>query len=443
MFDRLKSKISDLSPNLQQIIANTLWLVAGRIFRLAINFIVVAWMARYLGADQFGTLNYGIALIGIFGNTAQLGLHQFIVRDLVNDLENRSKILGTAFALQLMSGVASFLAISCTIFLLKPDDPLSRMIVIIMSCSLLFQNFEIIDSWFQSQVKLKYSVIASNIAFVIVALVRIVLIYNQAPFIAFAFTVLLESVLSITNCVIAYQRTGEKIQNWRPDWVYGKQLLATSWPLAFSNLSVMVYIYIDQIMLGQLADFRAVGIYAVAVKLSENWVFLMLYITRSFTPYIIEGNKISEKVYYERLQKLCNLLVLIFYIVAVPLTFFATPLIVAVFGQNYAAAGVVLSIHIWSSIWYCFGNVKEVWIVTEELTKFAFVTNFTGAIANILLNLLLIPIYQEVGSAIATVISYSLTVYGMCFLYPPARKFGWVMTKALGLNILTQLKKTS
>ena len=236
MFDRLKNKISDLSPNLQQIIANMLWLVAGRIFRLAINFIVVAWMARYLGADQFGTLNYGIALIGIFGNTAQLGLHQFIVRDLVNDLGNRSKILGTAFAIQLISGVISFLAIICTIFLLKPDDPLSRTIVTIMSCSLLFQNFEIIDSWFQSQVKLKYSVIASNTAFVIVALVRIALIYNQAPFIAFAFTALMESVLSIISCIIVYQKTGEKIQNWRPDWAYGKQLLAISWPLAFSNL---------------------------------------------------------------------------------------------------------------------------------------------------------------------------------------------------------------
>ena len=443
MFDRLKNKISNISPNLQQIIANMLWLIAGRIFRLVINFTVVAWMARYLGADQFGTLNYGIALVGIFGNTAQLGLHQFIVRDLVNDLANRSKILGTAFAIQLISGVVSFLAIFGTIFLLKPEDQLSRTIVTIMSYSLLFQNFEIIDSWFQSQVKLKYSVIASNVAFVIVALIRIVLIHNQAPFFAFAFAVLLESILSISNCIIAYQKTGEKIQNWRPDWVYGKQLLTISWPLAFSNLSVMVYIYIDQIMLGQLADFRAVGMYAVAVKLSENWVFLVLYITRSFTPYIIEGKKISEKIYYDRLQNLCNLLVLIFYLVAIPLTFFATPLIVIIFGQGYAGAGIVLSIHIWSSIWYCFGNVKEVWIATEELTKFAFITNLIGAIINVLLNLLLIPIYQEVGSAIATVISYSLTVYGMCFIYPPARKFGWVMTKALGLNILTKLKKAA
>lgn len=443
MLKRISTSIKNINPNIRNIIANMLWLSAGRIFRVAIAFVVVAWMARYLGADKFGTLNYGFALVGIFANTARLGLHHFIVRDTVNEPENRSIILGTAFFLQLISGFISFIAIGCTIFLLRPDDPLSRMIIMIMSGSLLFQNFEVIDSWFQSQVQSKHSVIASNVAFLMMTVVRIILLQTQAPFITFAIVVLVENILLTINYIIAYQKTGEKIQNWRANWTYAKKILKVSWPLIFSDLSVMVYIYIDQIMIGQLSDFRAVGIYAVAVKLSENWVFLVLFITRSFTPHIIEGKKISEKVYYQRLQNLCNLLALVFYGVAIPLTFFSTPLIVLFFGPNYAASGFVLSIHIWSSIWYCFGNVKEIWIATEELTKFAFITNFTGAIMNILLNLVLIPLYQEIGAAIATVISYSLTVYGMCFIYPPARKFGWVMTKALGLNILTHMKRQS
>ncbi len=441
MLSKLKVAVKNISPNIRNIITNLLWLVAGRIFRVTIGFVIVAWMARYLGAEQFGTLNYGFALVGIFANTSRLGLHHFIVRDSVNEPANRSTILGTAFFLQLISGFISFIAIVCTIFLLRPNDPLSRIIIIIMSASLLFQNFEVIDSWFQSQVQSKYSVIASNIAFLIMTLVRVVLLQTQAPFITFAIIVLIESILSTINYIIAYQRSGEKIQNWRANWIYAKKILKVSWPLIFSDLSVMVYIYIDQIMLGQLADFKSVGIYAVAVKLSENWVFLVLFITRSFTPYIIEGKKISEQVYYERLQKLCNLLALLFYSVAIPLAFFSTPLIVLIFGSGYTASGLVLSIHIWSSIWYCFGNVKEVWIATEELTVFAFAANFTGAIMNVVLNFWLIPIYQEVGSAIATVISYSFTVYVICFIYPPSRKFGSIMTRALGLNILTQLKR--
>jgi PST family polysaccharide transporter len=60
---------------------------------------------------------------------------------------------------------------------------------------------------------------------------------------------------------------------------------------------------------------------------------------------------------------------------------------------------------------------------------------------NIVLNLWLIPKYQGLGAAIATVISYAFADYVMCFIYPPARKFGLIMTKAIGLNGISMLVK--
>ena len=438
MLNKLNTKIKDLSPNIRNIIANMGWLVGGRILRVIISLFIVAWMARYLGTEGFGTLNYSIALISIFANVAEMGLTHFVVRDAINEPERRYEILGTAFILRLFSGIASFLLVIAGIFWLRPDDPAIRTIVIIMSSSLLFQNFSAIDAWFSSQVQSKYTVVASNVSFILMTLVRVGLLVSNAPLLAFAFTVLAEDILSTINLVIAYQKTGQKIQNWRVNWLRATNLLRVSWPLIFSNLSVMIYLYVDQIMLGQLATAKAVGIYAVAVKISENWGFLVLTITRSVTPHIIEAKKISEQLYYQRLQNICNLSALIFYIVAISLTFFAQPLIVLLFGREYASAGIVLSIHIWSSIWMFFGNIKQVWVATEELTGFALAASFIGAIINISLNFWLIPIYQEIGAAIATVISYTFTDYIMCFIYRPARKFGWVMTKALALNIFIQ-----
>jgi polysaccharide transporter, PST family len=441
MLSKLKSTIKNLSPNIRKIIVNMGWLVGGRVLRVAVGLFVIAWMARYLGTDGFGTLNYAIALIAIFANLAEMGLAHFVVRDTVNEPSHRYEILGTAFFLKLISGITSFLSIIGVIFWLRPDDPSVRTIVIVMSSSLLLQNFTVIESWFSSQVQSKYTVLGSNIAFIFMTLVRVILIQAQAPLIAFAFVTLAEEILSIINSIIAYQKTGQKIQNWRFSWSRARRLMSVSWPLIFSNLSVMIYLYVDQIMLGQLASASAVGIYAVAVKISENWGFLVLTITRSVTPHIIEAKQVSEELYYQRIQKICNLSALIFYTVAISLTFLSTPLIVLIFGKNYAAAGVVLSIHIWSSIWMFFGNIKQVWIATEELTGFALTASCLGAVINIALNFWLIPIYQEIGAAIATVISYTFTDYVMCFIYPPARKFGLVMTKALALNIFTQVRQ--
>ena len=101
---------------------------------------------------------------------------------------------------------------------------------------------------------------------------------------------------------------------------------------------------------------------------------------------------------------------------------------------------MVLQIHIWSSIRFFFGTIKEVWIATEELTGFALVASFLGAFINILLSLWLIPIHQAVGTAIATVFSYTFTDHVMCLTYQPARKFWRVMTKASALNILIRTK---
>lgn len=444
MLNKLNHKIQNLTPNIQKIIANTSWLVGGKILRSGIAFVVTALMARYLGVAQFGVLNYAFALTAIFANIAQMGLSHFVLRDTVSEPERKYEILGTAVALEFISGFTAFLLMVVTIFLLRPDDPLARTIVIVMSTSLIFQSLsDNIDTWFQSQFQSKYAIVSDQVAFAIATVARIVFIQLQAPLIAFAILVLAESMLSTTNMLIAYQRTGQKIQNWRVNLDRAIDLVKVSWPLIFSSLSVMIYLYVDQIMLGQLADSRSVGIYAVAVKLSENWAFLVLAISRSVAPYIVEGKKISEREYYQRIQKLCNLLALIFYSVAIPLTLFSTPIVILIFGENYAPAGIVLSIHIWSSIWMFFCNVKQIWVATEELTLFSMIASFTGAAMNIALNFWLIPIYKELGAAIATVISYLFADYIMCFIYPPARKFGWIMTKALALNFFVQKKYES
>ncbi|NER50666.1 MAG: hypothetical protein F6J92_29150, partial [Symploca sp. SIO1A3] len=161
-------------------------------------------------------------------------------------------------------------------------------------------------------------------------------------------------------------------------------------------------------------------------------------IVSSAAPSIIAAKKVSETVYYEKIQKLCNFLEIIVYAIAIPMTFLSTFLVVLVFGQDYAPAGGILSIHIWSSLFVFLGYVKNIWIATEELTGFALSASIVGATINILLNIWLIPKYQGIGAAIATVISYGCADYIMCFIYPPARKFGWVMTKAMSLNGITR-----
>jgi PST family polysaccharide transporter len=436
MLKKFLTLSQNLSPNLKKILGNISWLLIERVLRMVIGFFVLAWIARYLGTTQFGLLNYGLAFVDLFGNLAFLGLNQIVVRDLVSEPERKNKILGTAFTLRLIAGVATFLLTNIIIFLLRPEDSLSQTLVLILALRLVFQQIDVIDQFFQSRVEAKYGVWARNTSFIIISVIRVVLLQTGGSLLAFAWTFWAESIIAGIFLVIAYQTTVGKITNWRSELLRAKQMMRVSWPLILSGLAIVVYLRIDQIMLGQLADDQAVGVYSAAVRLSEVWPFMALAIVRSFSPAIISAKQISQELYYQKIQKLSNILTLIVYAIAIPMTFLSQPLVVLVFGQDYAEAGTILSIHIWSSVFVFLGYVKEVWIATEELTKFAFVASSLGAVLNILLNWWLIPLYGAVGAAVATVISYGFTDYVMCFIYPPARPMGWVMTKAMALNKL-------
>ena len=437
MLEKIKTIFQNkFNAEQRKIIVNIGWLASERVFRMAVGFLTLAWTARFLGVEQFGTLNYALAFVAIFSPLAQLASDQITFRDLVNLQKPKENILGTSFLIKSITGVLIFCSAIASILFFQSNDQLVCKLVVIVGGSAFFSGFSVIELWFQSQVDSKYTIWARNSSFILGTLVRIILLEVQAPIELFAWLVVLESFLNSIGFIVVFKLSGHYILGWRFDYEYAQDLIRVSFPLIFSTLAIVVYMRIDQVMLGQLADAKAVGIYSVAVKLSEIWPFASTLIVKSLAPSIISSKHISETIYYEKLQRLCNLQALLVYMIAIPMTFLATPLVKLVFGAEFAPAGIVLAIHVWSSMFLFLGYVKEIWITTEGITWFAFIFTVAGATMNVLLNFILIPPYREVGAAVATVISYGFADYVMCFIYPPARRFGWMMTQAMSLNLL-------
>ena len=438
MLNKLRAVTEKLSPELRKIISNIGWLFADRILRMGVGLIVTAWVARYLGPEDFGLFNYASAFVALFGVLATLGLNQIVVRDIVRDPSKQDETLGTTFLLKLSGAILTVLVTSGVISLVRPNDQLTLAIVAIVAGVTIFDSFNTIDFWFQALVKSKYTVIAKNTAFILVTLLRITLISIKASVVAFAWVLVVESALGAVGLAIAYKAKGQNLLAWRATWQRAKILLWESWPLIISDLAIMIYVRIDQIMLGQLMGDKPVGIYSAAVRIAEIWYFFASAIVNSFTPSIVQAKQESETLYYQKFQKLFNLMVMITFGIAIPMTFLSKFIIVTIFGENYAAAASVLSIYIWSAVFGFFGWAKGIWIVAEGYTLFALISTCTGAAMNILLNFWLIPLYQENGAALASVISYSFTDYVMCLIYPPARKLGWIMTNALTFNLFAR-----
>ena len=426
----IKSRIEE-RKYLQNVLSNTGWLLADRIIRMGVGLFVGVWVARYLGPELFGLFSFAGAFVGLFSAFSTLGLDGIVVRDIIRDSSVKEETLGTCFALKCIGGVATFLIVLGGIALVRPGDSLAYWLVGIISAGMIFQAFDAIDLWFQSQVQSKYSVYAKNFGFLTVSIVKIFLILSKASLIAFAWAGFSEVIIGAAGIVMAYKRTGDNVTNWRISLVRAKSLLKDSWPLMMSGIAVMIYLRVDQIMLDMMAGDQEVGIYTAAVRLVEVWYFIPMVFVSSVFPSIVEAKAMSEDLFYDRLQKLYNFMALMVYFIALPVTFLAGWIIELLFGLPYSKAGPMLAVLIWSLMFTNLGVARSTFLTTMNWTKVHLITVSLGCVINVCLNFLLIPRYGGMGAAIASCVAYWFAAHGACFFYKPLFKTGYMLTKAI------------
>ena len=419
------------STGLYQILANISWLFADRILRMGFGLIVGVWVARYLGVQQFGIVNYATAFVAIFNPLATLGLDVVVVRRLVADPAQQQQILGTSFWMRFVAGWLTWAIAIIGIYVLRPDDRTMIVTVTILGAASIFQSIDTIDLWFQSQVQSKYSVLAKNAAFLATASIKVGLIVIQAPLLAFVSLILLEAILGAVGLLVVYKKQGHLIKLWQWSRELGRDLLRESLPLILSGLTIMIYMRIDQIMLGQMVGDKAVGIYSAATRISEVWYFVPMTVSSSVMPSIFKAKEISEELYYQRIGKLNRGLVWLAIAVAIVMTFVAKPLILILFGDNYLESGTILAIHIWASVFVFTGVATSGWFIAENLTYLSLYRTLSGAIVNILLNIFLIPLYGGIGAAIATVIAQAVASLITNGINPKTRKLFRLQIRSL------------
>lgn len=434
--DHIKAKLAE-KPYLNKIINNMGWLFFDKIFRMGVGLFVGAWLARYLGPEQLGLLNYILAIMSFLIVVAGFGLNNLVVRDLVTEPVARNQIMGSVFLVQIIISITSLVLLVVLTFTIFTNNT-ARFISIIIGLSLLFKPTDIIRYFFESQTQAKYIVWAENCSFIICSLLKIILILTKASLVAIAFTFLLDAIIISLLMLYAYSSNKQQISTWKVNLAYIKTIIKQAWPLILSGLTIIIYMRIDQIMLGQMLGYEAVGLYTAATKISEIWYFIPMLIMSSVAPTLIKAKAIDENNYYAKLKLIINALLLISVIVAIVISFLAYPIISLLYGDQYQASANVLIIHIWTGIFVSFGVASSQWFVIQGLQILSFYRTLFGAIVNILFNFLLIPTLGILGAALATLIAQTCAALLYDSLNIKTRKL--FLLKISSLNIIESAK---
>jgi len=423
---RLEGRIT-----LQKTMGNTAWMMGDQVVRQLVGLLVGVWLARYLGPQLFGEFSYAMALVMIVAPLAMLGLDDLSIRQLARRPSSRDETLGTVFCLIFFGGILAFALALAAITLARPGETTVRWLVGILAAAIIFRAFYVIEFWFESQMQWKYTVFAKTSALLLISLVKIALILLHAPLIAFAWAILAEDACAALGLLIVYWRRGYAIKAWRFSQRMAKSLLKDSWPLVCSTLMTMIYLRIDQVMLGNMAGNIELGNYSVAVRVAETWYFIPMVICSATFPALVEAEAQSEELFYAQMQKLYNLMALLAYGFALPVTFFSQEIIQLLFSDAYAEAAPLLMILAWAGVFASIGTARTNLIITKNWTRVNLVSVSLGSALNVLLNYQLIPRYGAMGAVAATCLSYWFAVHGTCLFLPPLRKTGGMITRAL------------
>ncbi|MBK2340598.1 flippase [Francisella philomiragia] len=421
----------NLSDGFKKYFANTGWLFIGNISRMLAALVVGIWVARYLGPEKFGVLNYASSFVALFSVLTTLGLDGIVVRELVKDPSKSNTILGSAFGLKFI-GFFALLIILSSVLYLTDESIYTKSIIFIVALSTMMQSFNVLDFYFQSQVKSKFVAFANLISLIISSITKIILILCGAKLIYFAAVVVLDSFTLSIGFIYFYQskRFGN-IKKWRFKFAVAKSLLRDSWPLILSGSLLMIQARIDQVMLNYLADSEQVGYLSVAIRLIEPFAFIIIILKSSLFPAIQNAKKHSYKLYQDRLLNFYRLAFISFLVVGLPIYFFSEKIVVILFGEIYKPASILLTLMSIRLFFAYMGVARGVFLVSENYMKFSAITMFAGVITNILLNLLWIPEYQAKGAVYATIVSFLVTVFLLDFCYKKTRENVVLQIKAI------------
>lgn len=392
----------------QKYLKSTGWSLISRVLSMGVSFLATIFIARNLGPTNFGQLSYAVSFISIFSFISSLGIDSILYRDLIKDPENRNKLLGSALTIKLVAGMTA--AIICIIFAnIFAQDDVSKVLIFILTGTFVFSSFQIINHDFQARVESKYPAIISFIVSITINILKIIAIYLGKGVIYLSIILLFESIFYAFLYWFIYKNNlNGKISQWKFDTNVATSMLKDSWPLIFSTAFMLIYSRIDQVFIKHMIDAKSVGIYDSAVRIAEVWYFMPYIIVTVLFPAIINAKKISENLYNIRLGRLAFLLFSFSVLISIPISIFAPFIISKLYGAEFMGGVIILQIYIWASVGIFVGALVSSYLVAENYKKILFFTSLLPMVVNVLLNLLWIPEYGIVGSAYATLISYSM-----------------------------------
>ena len=382
------------------------WLLGGKIVNMILSFFVSLATARYLGPDNFGSINYVAAYVSFFSSITSLGLSVIVIKEISMGKEDDNEVIWTGILMRFLTAVFSTIAVIALVSITDKSDPLMVKIAMLESIAILASAFDTFMYWFLGKLLGKYTSIASVVAYIGMSLYRIYLLANNADILWFAFATSVDTLLLSLILMLCYVR--ENGFHPKVSVRLGKSLMKQSYHYMISGLIAILYSKIDQIMLKQMLDTYSVGLYTAALTIAGLWGMIPSAFIQSVSPILYKNAEENRGMFYKRLRQSYAGIWLLNICWSLGVSIFSYWVIYLLYGKAYLGARGALVIVVWYTGITSIGSLTQVYLATENKNKYVNYFALAGLVTDVVLNALLIPKMGILGAAIATLVTYTV-----------------------------------
>lgn len=419
---------------MNKVAKNAVWIVGIRVVQAAVAMLINMLTARYLGPSGFGLITYAASLVAFVLPIMQLGLNNVLVQEIVSNPEEEGAILGTSITLSVLSSICCIIGVSVFALVANPGEPETILTCFLYSFILIFQAFDYVGYWYQAKLMSKYTSMISLVAYIIVSAYKIFLLVKGKSVYWFAISNALDYVLISFGGLALYRKFGGGKLSFSLE--LGKKMFSKSKHYILSSMMVTIFAQTDKIMLKMMLDESATGYYGAAVTCAGMTGFVFAAIIDSFRPSIFEVQKEGDGVFRHRLTMLYSIVIYLSLAQSIAMTIFSKWAIYILYGTAYYQAVSALQIIVWYTTFSYMGSVRNIWILANEKQKYLWQINMSGAIANVILNAVLIPLIGINGAAIASLITQLFTNVIVGYIIKPIRPNNAIMLESLKIKYL-------
>ncbi|WP_168441929.1 oligosaccharide flippase family protein [Pontiella desulfatans] len=385
------------------------WLLGEKLGTVAIAFLVSLVVARYLGPEKYGLMCYALAFVAMFEMIGTLGSQEILVRELLAAEGEEGRILCTAFILRCCGVVVASVVALLSVYLSRPDDAVSVILVLIACGMYVGQLFLMVQQWFASQLLAKYVTIATLVGLCIASVAKLLMVRYQQDVVYFVVASVAQVVLAGGILFFLYFRKNRQLRHrWTWSGRWARKLLGDCWPRIISGMSTSAINNLSTIFVGNLLASQILGEFSVAKRLLFFLLFAPGIITQSLAPSLVKAKESGDAGEYERqLVRLYRYLMLLGLGLGLLLALVGWLVVPVLYGHEYPKAGFYLMGMAATFPFYSVGQGRVWFIITQRAYQYNMWVGVASALMSLGLTYLgiqLFGVWGAIGAQVVTVV---------------------------------------